>query len=76
MFFEENEKKNLKIGNHKLQCIIPCNFLNYGMYFINLWFGNEEKQFLLAENVGSFKIILPEWEKEKRWAKESRTTRR
>jgi hypothetical protein len=57
-------------GNHKIVCTIPANLLNRGMYFINFWFGNEEKQFLLVENATSFQIQLPDWELKRKWVQD------
>lgn len=69
MFGENPNKYLLNKGLHKISCTLPSNFLNRGMYFLNIWFGNEERQFVLVENATSFQVQLPKWEENKTWAK-------
>lgn len=69
--FNKNENiKTYNKGIHKIVCTIPANLLNRGMYFINFWFGNEERQFLLVENATSFQIQLPDWELKRKWVQD------
>lgn len=70
MFNKNGNITTYNKGNHKIVCTIPANLLNRGMYFINFWFGNEEKQFLLVENATSFQIQLPDWELKRKWVQD------
>jgi lipopolysaccharide transport system ATP-binding protein len=57
-------------GEHSIDCEIPSNFLNKGLFFINFWFGDNLIEYFLAENVASFYVDYNEWEKKKDWTKD------
>ncbi len=54
-------------GNYVATVILPGYLLNEGAYYVHLIFGDKLQALLSLNYVKKFKVILPEWEIDKKW---------
>lgn len=57
----------LKPGEYEVQCEIPANLFYAGHYLVDFMMGSETEVFVEDTMACDFKVILPEWEKDKNW---------
>lgn len=64
---ESLQFSNLAPGEYELQCEIPANLFYAGHYLVDFMMGSETEIFVEKAMACDFKVLLPEWEKDKNW---------
>lgn len=57
----------LRPGDYEVQCEIPANLFYAGHYLVDVMIGSETEVFIEDTMACDFKVLLPEWEKDKNW---------
>lgn len=61
------KQKGLPKGRYQTVCSIPANLFSAGSYKIDLIFGDKNITLFEIKSAAKFKMLLPEWEKQKKW---------
>jgi len=64
---EALQLSKLKPGAYEVQCEIPANLFYAGHYLVDVLMGTESEVFVEDIMACDFKVLLPEWERDKNW---------